>query len=376
MDARVSAAALAALALLAAQHAMATTVIHTGAVVELSRTLPDANDLWVAAPDLPKINGFTLKPEGMCRDEICIPVRQNENSDLYVSRQGEKWISLTQFARNLKQAYAHDADTDTWSFGEIPLTRDSFLHAARAPDFELKDRSGKTVRLTDFRGKKVMLVTWASWCGCRLDVAAWQPIYEELKAQNFELISVAEDTAGEAAAGPILDAAKPTYTTLLDPQHRVSALYNFVNVPSAAWIDEEGRIVRINEGTYAKQHKIGQLTIGTDDYTPALRDWVAKGGDSKYVWDAARVKEKIRAKTSDEAKAEALFAMGTYFFEQKNQTKADAYWNQAQALYPQSWNMHRQDWSITEPQNAGRNWNQKLRDSGQPYYSDLELGSE
>jgi len=353
--------------------AQATTVIHQGKTVELATTLPDVNDLWVSPADFTRVNNFVLKSEGLCRDELCVPLKQDQDSELFVKRQGKQWLNLTQFANKMQQAYARDADSDTWSFGEIATARDSFLRSAMAPDFELKDRAGKTVRLSDFRGKKVLLVTWASWCGCRLDVPAWEPIYQELKGKNFELISVAEDTAGEAAAGPILDAAKVSYTALIDTKHVVSALYNFVNVPSAVWIDEQGRIVRINEGAYAKTHKIGTMTIGTDDYTPALRDWVAKGAKSQYVWNSEQVAAKIRTKTSDEAKAEALFNLGTHFFEKGNKEKADAYWNQAQALFPDSWNMHRQDWSITEPQNAGRNWQQKRNALTKPYYRDLEL---
>jgi len=358
--------------------ANATTVVHLNTTTELSKTLPDAanlgnENLWVVAADLPKINGFTLKSEGMCKDDICIPVRQDKDSALYRSRQGNKWLNLAQFARNLQQPYVHDAETDTWSFGEIPVTRDRFLQSAEAPDFALKDRTGKTVKLSDFRGKKVMLVTWASWCGCRLDVAAWQPIYEELRGENFELISVAQDTAGEAAAGPIFDAAKVTYTSIVDTQHLISSLYNFVNVPSAAWIDEQGKIVRINEGTYAKQHKLASRTIGTDDYTPALRDWVAKGANSQYVWSKDQVASKIRGKSTDEVKAEALFQLGAYFHQQQNQPKAEQYWKQAQALFPDSWNIHRQEWAIDEPQNAGGNWMQKVRGLKKPYYADLEL---
>ena len=353
--------------------ANATTVIQAGNATTLSKTLPDANDLWVLAADIPKINGFILKPEGMCRDDICIPVRQDEDSDLFVKRGGDKWLSLTQFARNLKQAYARDVQTDTWSFGDIPLTRDRFTHGAMAPDFELKDRNGKLVKLSDFRGKKVMLVTWASWCGCRLDVAGWQPVYEELKRQNFELISVAQDTAGEAAAGPIIDAAKPTYTTLIDTKHRISALYDFVNVPSAAWIDESGRIVRINEGTYSRTHTIGNTTIGTDAYTPALRDWVAKGNKSEHAWTAEQVTQHIRGRTADESKADALFALGTYFFDQHNDAKAREYWSQARTLFPDSWNIHRQDWSITDRENANKNYREKRGALTKPYYRDLEL---
>jgi hypothetical protein len=74
---------IAAVAACFASNAGATTVIQSGNATTLSKTLPDANDLWVVAKDIPKINGFELKPEGMCRDDICIPLRQEEDSDLF-----------------------------------------------------------------------------------------------------------------------------------------------------------------------------------------------------------------------------------------------------------------------------------------------------
>jgi len=353
--------------------AAATTVLFQGQATALEKAQAVGAELWITPQDMTRINGFVLKAEGLCRDEVCIPLRQDAESKLFSKREGQPWLNLTELARRVEQTYARDADSGTWSFGELPVARREFLRSAIAPDFELVDRSGKTVRLSDFRGKKVLLTTWASWCGCRLDVPAWQPIYEELKGQGFELISVAEDTGGEAAAGPIFDAAKVSYTTIIDREHRISALYNFVNVPSAAWIDEEGRIVRINEGTYAKRHPLGGRSIGTDDYTPALRDWVKNGSKSAHVWNKSQVSEKIRAKSEDEARAEALFALGTYFYDRGDSTKADLYWNQAETLFPDSWNMSRQDWAVTEPTNAGRNWAAKRRSSEKPYYRDLEL---
>jgi len=45
----------------------------------------------------------------------------------------------------------------------MPVTRQSFLRGGEAPDFELMGRDGELVRLSDFRGKKVLLLTWASW---------------------------------------------------------------------------------------------------------------------------------------------------------------------------------------------------------------------
>jgi len=50
-----------------------------------------------------------------------------------------------------------------WSFGEMPLLRGQFIESRVAPDFALPDRSGRPVRLSDFRGRKVLVLTWASW---------------------------------------------------------------------------------------------------------------------------------------------------------------------------------------------------------------------
>ena len=161
---RVVIAVSAALALLpAGAGAEPVTVLFDDRVVEVERTLPDADDLWVMPADLPRVNGFELKPEGACLDELCVPVRQDRDSELFVTRAGQGWFNVTGLARRLQQAYAVDHDHRVWSLGQIPVTRTRFLNAAVAPDFELPNREGELVRLSDFRGKKVLVVTWASW---------------------------------------------------------------------------------------------------------------------------------------------------------------------------------------------------------------------
>ena len=119
-------------------------------------------------------------------------------------------------------------------------------------------------------------------------------MYEELKDKNFELIAVAQDTAGEAAAGSFYDAAQSTFTTLIDVRHDVSSLYGMVNVPTAVWVDEQGKIVRQNEGAYSRQFRLGTMTIGTDEFTPALRDWIENGEESIYAQKPEQVAAKIR----------------------------------------------------------------------------------
>lgn len=139
------------------------TVLYQGKTIALEETLSSPTDLWVTPEDLTRINGFVLKPEGACLDEICIPVKQTEDSDQFVTRLGQKWFNVTALAQKLNQAYAYDYASHVWSFAPMEYGQSSYLNSAVAPDFELKDRKGNLVRLSDYRGKKVLIHTWASW---------------------------------------------------------------------------------------------------------------------------------------------------------------------------------------------------------------------
>jgi len=203
-------------------------------------------------------------------------------------------------------------------------------------------------------------------------VPVWQAIYEELKTNNFEIISVAQDSGGEAAAGPIFDAANVSYTAIIDVNHHISALYNLVNVPSGVWIDEEGRVVRINEGTYAKNHG----SFGTDEYAPIVRDWAINGANSPYVWDKDQVLGHIFQRTEDAERAQPAFLLGTHYFTHENEEKAEYYWTMAQELDPDSWNYLRQDLLYEEGGSAGPEWRARRtaeEGRGETYYAPLEI---
>lgn len=201
----------------------------------------------------------------------------------------------------------------------------------------------------------------------------WQRIYDEIDDESFEIISAAQDTGGEAAAGKIFDAANVTYTAIIDQDHTISTLFNLVNVPSGIWIDEQGKVVRIDEGTYTKKHQLGGFEFGSDDYVPAVRDWIARGAESPYVWTAAQVAERIIPRSDQAEQAEPAFKLGNYFYHQGNEAKANQWWEESQRLNPDSWNFHRQDWSFS-PRQATTKWLQKvIRLGEQPYYRPLQL---
>lgn len=98
-----------------------TTVRHAGKTITLDHTLDDPKDLWVLPADLTRINGFVLKLEGACLEDVCIPIRQDRDSDLLVTRLSRQWINLSALARTINQKFTVDYDRRVWTFGPLPF---------------------------------------------------------------------------------------------------------------------------------------------------------------------------------------------------------------------------------------------------------------
>lgn len=101
--------------------------------------------------------GYELKPEGLCKDDVCTPVPADA---ALVDGSG---ISLQAFARLTGRPLALDLGESAAAIGEAAGSRAAMLDAARAPDFTLPDLDGRLHSLSDHRGKKVLLAAWASW---------------------------------------------------------------------------------------------------------------------------------------------------------------------------------------------------------------------
>ena len=135
-----------------------TTVLYQGRAVTLAET--GAGDgLLIRPDDLPRVNGFELKPEGACREELCIPL----NEDLLTEQDGREWFDLGAFADLVGQPYVADTQAGVWSFAEMPARRESMMVDAMAPEFEVTDRQGKRIGTADLKGRKALIVTWSSW---------------------------------------------------------------------------------------------------------------------------------------------------------------------------------------------------------------------
>jgi len=118
-------------------------------------TIDAANGLWLSAADAARVTGWTLKPEGMCRDDQCVPL---PSTAVVAGR-----VDVEALWRRLGSPALCSDDRETWVLGAGADDRNAALAGLIAPDFTLPDLSGSLRTLSDLRGKKVLLVTWASW---------------------------------------------------------------------------------------------------------------------------------------------------------------------------------------------------------------------
>ncbi len=93
-----------------------------------------------------RATGWELKPEGACRGDVCVPLRDR---------------SLPEVARRLAMPLVHDEANGLWSLG--PAIEPILPACGEAPDFALPDLEGRVHRLSEQRGRKVLILAWAPW---------------------------------------------------------------------------------------------------------------------------------------------------------------------------------------------------------------------
>lgn len=140
------------------------TVICNDVAVAIDSAETDTRHLWLTTEDLSRATKLELKPQGVCRDEKCFPLPEARRQEFVRQNSGKTWFNLTAFAELVDQpvAYENSSDIAAWYFGLRSDQRQELV-SLQAPDFTLPDIDGRLHSLSDFRGKKVFLVTWASW---------------------------------------------------------------------------------------------------------------------------------------------------------------------------------------------------------------------
>jgi hypothetical protein len=136
------------------------TIVYDDIATHVAHAKTHGADIWLSPEDLLRATGFELKPEGACRAELCFPLPAD--ASIVKTDAGVTWFNLRAFAQLTGQPVAFDDTSSMWYFG-LRSDERAGLGALQAPDFTLPDLDGKPHSLRALRGKKVFLVTWASW---------------------------------------------------------------------------------------------------------------------------------------------------------------------------------------------------------------------
>ena len=140
---------------------MAVDIIYGERVTQGVEADADAKgaELWLKAADFERVSGWTHKTEGFCKGDVCVPVPDSRNADFV---RGNSY-NLAALAGLLGQPMVVDAENHAVCFGEAAAERKRVLTSLDAPDFTLPDLDGEMHSLSHYRGKKVFVVSWASW---------------------------------------------------------------------------------------------------------------------------------------------------------------------------------------------------------------------
>lgn len=244
-----------------------------------------------------------------------------------------------------------------------------------APNFTLTTLKGEAVSLADFRGRRVLINSWASWCGCRNDLPAWQKFYTQHRARNFEILSVAVDVQGAKVVRPYVQKAGVTFTVAVDETDVLGRAFGLKHTPVSFLLDELG-IIRAQGGgpnpdflaqiEAVLREPLSELRTETRSATPArskveLEKAIAaspKDWRSRVVLATILVSQReLPAALNQLAAAAELkpqpadvhFLSGQVLLQQGQQEAALAKFRQALQLDPENWRIRKQIWAIENP---------------------------
>jgi peroxiredoxin len=148
------------------------------------------------------------------------------------------------------------------ALGSLAYNRNTSAHTAVktqgsrnvAPDFELRDSSGKVVRLSDYRGRVVLLDFWATWCGpCNIEIPWFEDFERSYKNRGFEVLGVSMDDDGWKAITPFALEKKINYRVVLGNDKTGDQYGGIEALPTTFIIDRDGRIAKTFVGLSDKK---------------------------------------------------------------------------------------------------------------------------
>lgn len=131
---------------------------------------------------------------------------------------------------------------------------------AAAPNWQLSVVDGKTVKLSDFKGKVVILDFWATWCPpCRMEIPGFVAIQKKYADNGFTVIGVSVDEQGPSVVKPFMRQLKMNYPVVMGDSKIITDYGGIEAIPTTFIIDREGKIVSVHHGFTDRATFEGQI---------------------------------------------------------------------------------------------------------------------
>ena len=306
------------------------TIITEDATTEVPATVT-GDEVRLGPAAVAEATGWTIKPEGLCRGEVCVP------RALWVDALAGDEIELGALAAMTGQVVAVDPGEAVAVLVPGADERSSAMASLRAQPFTVDTIDGQPVSLDDFSGRKKLLMTFSSWCGCRYDLPAWEAIHRELEPHGLSILAVAVDEDPEAVR-PWTEEADATFPVLLDRDHVITERYSIVNVPTVVWIDEENNLVRPNDVAFGDDQFIEFHGVDSKPHHEALRRWVLDDV-APLSGDEIRAGQVPPSQAHQQARAEYRLAL--HLLRADNRQAADPHFDRAAELAPLDFTIRR-----------------------------------
>jgi peroxiredoxin len=140
----------------------------------------------------------------------------------------------------------------------------------QAPDFQLSNLNGQTVSLSDFKGRKVVIGFWASWCGpCRVEMPMLVKFYRTTHKEDskFEILAISTDT-DPSAAELAAHHDKMPFPVLMDSSQKTAKAYQVEAIPTLLLVNEQGKVEWSQIGSQSSTDILLAGQLGIKNYTP------------------------------------------------------------------------------------------------------------
>jgi peroxiredoxin len=130
-----------------------------------------------------------------------------------------------------------------------------------APDFTLKDASGTAVKLSDYRGKVVVLNFWATWCGpCKVEIPWFIDFEKQYKDRDFAVLGVSMDDDGWKSVKPYVADKKINYRVVIGSDEVITLYGGVDSLPTTFLIDRSGKVASVHIGLVSKMTYQDEIT--------------------------------------------------------------------------------------------------------------------